>query len=332
MTGAARRPTIPLTMVPPQDASVPTADGRPPAPPARPTTARAGFLAVVTGAVLWGTGGLAGSALAGDGDLSMVTVAAYRLAVGGGVLLLVLLLAGRLRRLARTAAVAGRVLVTAVLAAGYQGAYFVAVGRSSVSLATVVALGAAPVLVAAATSVLTRRPPSGRTLLAVVLAVVGLVLLVGLSGGGTDPVGGAVTALGAAAAFAALTVVNRTGVPGLDPLLLTGLGFSLGGILLVPVAVLGGGALVPAVPSAWWLVLYLGVVPTALAYAAYFTGLRSVPATTASLVALLEPLTAALLAAGLLGERLGVGGVLGGLLLGAATVAVAPRRRRAGAA
>lgn len=317
-------------MVPHPDAPVPTADGRPPAPPARLPPARAGFLAVVAGAVLWGTGGLAGSALAAEG-LPMVTVAAYRLAVGGGSLLLVLLLAGRLRRMARTGAVARRVLLTAVLAAGYQGAYFVAVGRSSVSLATVVALGAAPVLVAAATSVLTRRPPSRRTVLAVVLAVVGLVLLVGLSGGGADPVGGAVTALGAAAAFAALTVVNRTGVPGLDPLLLTGLGFSLGGLLLVPVAVVGGGALVPTAPSAWWLVLYLGVVPTALAYAAYFTGLRSVPATTASLVALLEPLTAALLAAGLLGERLGVGGVLGGLLLGAATAAVAPRRRRTGA-
>lgn len=311
-------------------ARVPAADGRPPGRPSVPTTARAGFLAVVVGALLWGTGGIAGSALAGDGGLPMVTVAAYRLTVGGGALLLVLVLAGRLRRLARTGAVARRVLLTAVLAAGYQAAYFVAVGRSSVSLATVVALGAAPVLVAAATAALTRRLPSARTLVAVVLAVVGLVLLVGLSGGGVDPVGGAVTALGAAAAFAALTIVNRTGVPGLDPLLLTALAFLAGGLLLVPVAVLGGGAVVPSAPSAWWLVLYLGVVPTALAYAAYFTGLRAVPATTASLVALLEPLTAALLATVLLGERLGVGGVLGGLLLAAATVVVAPRRRRAG--
>lgn len=302
----------------------------PPGPSsARTTTPRAGFLAVVAGATLWGTGGLAGSALAGEG-LPLATVAAYRLGVGGGALLLVLTLAGRLRGPRPTGTVVRRVLVTAVLAAAYQTAYFVAVGRSSVSLATLVALGAAPVLVAAATAVLARRLPSRRTVTALLLAVAGLVLLVGLAGAGVgaDPAGGALLALGAAAAFAALTMVNRTGVPGLDPVLLTALGFSAGGLLLVPVALLGGGAVGPATATGWWLVLYLGVVPTALAYAAYFTGLRAVPATTASLVALLEPLTAALLAAVLLGERLGAAGAVGGLLLAAATVAVAPRRRR----
>ncbi|MBC7291594.1 MAG: DMT family transporter [Actinotalea sp.] len=289
---------------------------------------RAGFAAVVVGAVLWGTGGLAGSALAGHG-LPMPTVATYRLAVGGGVLLLALALAGRLGRVPWSRALLRRVLLTAVLAAAYQGAYFVAVGRSSVSLATVVALGAAPVLVAAATAALARRWPSGRTVLAVVLAVLGLVLLVGLGRTGGDPLVGAVVALGAAASFAALTMVNRTPVPGLDPVLLTGLAFTGGGVLLLPLALVGGGALAPDAPAGWWLVLYLGVVPTALAYAAYFGGLRAVPATTASLVALLEPLTAAVLSALLLGERLGPAGVLGGLLLVSATLVVAPRRRHA---
>jgi DME family drug/metabolite transporter len=313
-------------MVPPPGAPAPAPAGSPSA--GSTTTPRTGFLAVVAGATLWGTGGLAGSALAGEG-LPLATVAAYRLGVGGGALLL-LAVTGRLGRLRLTGAVVRRVLVTAVLAAGYQTAYFVAVGRSSVSLATLVALGAAPVLVAAATAVLARRLPSRRTVTALLLAVAGLVLLVGLAGAGVgaDPAGGALLALGAAAAFAALTMVNRTGVPGLDPVLLTALGFSAGGLLLVPVALLGGGAVGPATATGWWLVLYLGVVPTALAYAAYFTGLRAVPATTASLVALLEPLTAALLAAVLLGERLGAAGAVGGLLLAAATVAVAPRRRR----
>ncbi|WP_225753679.1 EamA family transporter [Actinotalea sp. Marseille-Q4924] len=297
-----------------------------PAPGDDATSGRRGFLAVVAGAVLWGTGGLAGSALAAQGT-PMATVAASRLLVGGGVLVLALLALGRLRDVRWHRVLVRRVLVTAVLAALYQGSYFVAVGRSSVSLATVVALGAAPVLVAAATAVLARRAPSARTVLAVALAVVGLVLLVGLSGAGAEPAAGAALALGAAAAFAALTVVNRTPVTGLDPVLLTALGFTGGGLLLVPVALLAGGPLVPTGPTGWWLVLYLGVVPTALAYAAYFTGLRTVPATTASLVALLEPLTAALLAAALLGERLGLGGAVGGLLLAAATVVVAPRRR-----
>lgn len=314
-------------MAPTPGASPADAVAGPVAPTGWPTSARGGFLAVVAGAVLWGTGGLAGSALAAGG-VPMATVAAYRLGVGGGALLLLLTVAGRLRGVPWSGALVRRVLVTAALAAVYQGCYFAAVGLSSVSLATVVALGAAPVLVAAATAVLARRPPAARTLLAVVLALAGLLLLVGLAGTGVDPRGGALLALGAAAAFAAVTMVNRTSAPGLDPLLLTALGFAGGGLLLVPLALAGGGALVPPGPTGWWLVLYLGLVPTALAWAAYFAGLRRVPATTASLVALLEPFTAALLSAALLGERLGLGGVLGGLLLAAATVVVAPRRRR----
>ena len=63
------------------------------------------------------------------------------------------------------------------------------------------------------------------------------------------------------------------------------------------------------------LLLWLGVGPTALAYSAYFAGLRSVPSTTASLLALLEPLTAAVGAGLLLGERLTPVGLVGGVLL-----------------
>ena len=66
--------------------------------------------------------------------------------------------------------------------------------------------------------------------------------------------------------------------------------------------------------------LYLGVVPTATAYALYFRGLRSVGASVAALVALLEPLTAAVLGAVVLDERLGVAGVAGAVLVAAAVV------------
>ena len=53
------------------------------------------------------------------------------------------------------------------------------------------------------------------------------------------------------------------------------------------------------------LLTSLAVVPTAAACSAYFTGLRRVPATTAALLALLEPLTATVGAVVLRDERLG---------------------------
>ena len=53
-----------------------------------------------------------------------------------------------------------------------------------------------------------------------------------------------------------------------------------------------GRSALPGDAEGWVLLAYLAVVPTAAAYSAYFTGLRGVPATTAALLALLEPLTA----------------------------------------
>jgi DME family drug/metabolite transporter len=67
--------------------------------------------------------------------------------------------------------------------------------------------------------------------------------------------------------------------------------------------------------------LYLGLVPTALAYAAYFRALTAARAVVAALSALLEPLTATVLSAVLLGERLGVAGWCGAALLVAALAA-----------
>lgn len=285
---------------------------------------------VVAGAVLWGTGGLTGAALA-DGGLSTAAVATLRLGVGGGILLVVLAMAGRVRAVPWRGAAGRRVAVTGALAAVYQGAYFAAVAAGSVSVATLVALGGAPVLVAAATAVRTRSRPSPRTVLALALALAGLVLLVGGSGAGAGageaasagrPVLSALLALVCAAAFAAMTVVNREPVPGLAPLVLTGASFTLGAVLLLPVVlVVGMGHVV-----SWPAVVWLGVGPTALAYAAYFSGLRSVPGTTASLLALLEPLTAALGAALLRDERLGWAGLAGGLLLLLAIVVLRPVR------
>ncbi len=71
----------------------------------------------------------------------------------------------------------------------------------------------------------------------------------------------------------------------------------------------------------WALLLYLGLVPSALVYGLFLTGMRSTPATVASVLTLVEPLTATILAVVFFGERLGTLGLLGGtLLLGAILV------------
>ncbi len=63
------------------------------------------------------------------------------------------------------------------------------------------------------------------------------------------------------------------------------------------------GMAVPLRADTLGVLLYLGLVPTALAYAAYFAGLEA-GTRAAGVAVLLEPLTAALLGALLLAERL----------------------------
>lgn len=195
--------------------------------------------------------------------MDLLTVAALRLGIGAGVLLAGVALAGRLARVPRTRAVAGRVLVTGGLAAACQACYFFAVELTSVGVATFVALAATPVMVSGVTALRTRRGPDPRTRAAGVLA-----------------------------------------------------------LLAVPT----GSAGLPAGGPGRLLVAYLGIGPTALAHLAFFAGLRTVPSTTASLLALLEPLTAAVGAFLLRDEALGPSGVLGARLLAAAVVVLRPRR------
>jgi DME family drug/metabolite transporter len=59
----------------------------------------------------------------------------------------------------------------------------------------------------------------------------------------------------------------------------------------------------------------MGCIPTALAYVLFQSGMRSTPATLTSILTLCEPLTAAVLAWLLFGERLSPLGIVGALLL-----------------
>jgi DME family drug/metabolite transporter len=289
------------------------------------TTPSSGVSFLVLAGVLWGTGGLLGRMLGDATGLSSLAVATYRLAVGGLLLVGYLLVTGV--RLPRSRAAWARIAAVGALAALFQVAYFTAVSFTSVTVATLVTIGSSPLLV------LLARPRSAdrRSLSAVGLALSGLVLLVGIPTDGGPSTGallsGAGCALAAAGGFTAMSLLGARPVPGLDAMTTTGAGFTLGGALLAPLAVTTSSLAFVPTPASIGLLLAFGLVPTAVAYTCYFRGLRSAPAGVGVLMALLEPLTAAVLAAVLLGDRLGVSGIAGGLFLGAALVLTVGRVR-----
>lgn len=286
--------------------------------------AASGLALLVTAGVLWGTGGLLGRLLTESAGLSSIAVAAVRLGVGGALLTAYLLVTGR--RVPRTREAWLRVVATGLLAAVFQAAYFTAVALTSVGLATLVTIGSAPAVVLAACW----RTAGVRQVAGVGLALTGLALLVGRPEIALEPgalLAGTLFAVLAGTGFAAMSMLGTRPVAGLDDVTTTGAGFAIGGLVLAPLAATTSwSAFTPDLRTVG-LVLALGLVPTALAYTCYFRGLRATSAGLGSVVALLEPLTATVLAALLLGERLGLTGMAGGVLLGIA-VAVTARDPR----
>jgi DME family drug/metabolite transporter len=284
------------------------------------------FLLVVLAAVLWGSGGVVGKLLGDHASLHPMSVAMWRMAVGGLVLLAYLGARGRVDLRSLTPTMWVRIALTGGFTAIFEAMYFTAINLSSVGLTTLIAIGSAPVMVAAFDWLILRTRPPRLTIIALALALTGLVLLLnGSVDGGRNAIVGALLAVVVGAAFAGVTVVNRRPIVGLPPVLLTGTAFTVGALMLVPFALLAGiGA--PADAEGWGLVLLLGVVITAFAYIAYLTGLVTVPPFVATIVTLLEPLIAAVLGAIVFAERLGPWGIVGGVVLGAAVVLLRPQR------
>ncbi|MEW9533272.1 DMT family transporter [Microbispora sp. NPDC049125] len=205
-----------------------------------------------------------------------------------------------------------------------QAAYFAAIAAAGVALATMITMGASTVFVALGGRVFLRERLSRTTLAGVGLAVAGLLLLAGGgagAGAGEDATAAGVTPAGVA--YALLSALAYSGVTLMTrrarPEGLAAWGFAAGAACLLPFAAADG--LLPQAArtgTAVMLVAYLAAVPTALAYGLFFAGLGAVGGTTAAVVALLEPLVAALIGVALLGERMTPAQVCGGLALMAA--------------
>jgi drug/metabolite transporter, DME family len=279
-------------------------------------------LCLVLSGLLWGTGGLIGTLFGRAAGLSALSVATYRLLAGGGLIVAFLTLTGSRRPAGRAAWT--RIAVIGLLSALFQSCYFAAISLTSVSLATLVTIGGTPVIVAVVEHARGRRALDRAGTITIALALAGLGLLVGRPGGGfseTAALASAGLALLSAAGFAAVTLLGTSPVTGLDELTLNGFAFSLGGMALLPLAAILGGGLGfrPGLSSAG-LLAALGIGPTAVAYTLYFRGLRRASASTAALLSLIEPLTAAVLAALVLGNRLSATGIAGAIMLLGAVV------------
>ncbi|GLZ58219.1 DMT family transporter [Micromonospora sp. NBRC 107095] len=288
-----------------------------PAASAARHAARSGLIQITVTGVLWGTTGVAVQLLREGTGLSPVSIGFHRLAIAALVLLACT--AGRLRTIASTLRAAPvPLLLTGVGLGLYQALYFAAVAWAGVSVATIVSLGLAPVLAAAWESVHARRLPGPLRLGTLVAAVAGLVLITGATGqpgaAAPAPLLGLLAAAGSGLGYAVTTLISRQVSQRTAPMTLTTISTAVGALTLAPFALVAGVDL-PVRLDTVALLLHLGVVTTAVAYALFYAGLRTTPGSVAAVLTLLEPLTAAALAVALLREPLPLPVIVGGVLL-----------------
>jgi DME family drug/metabolite transporter len=276
-----------------------------------------GILIILLAAILWGTVGVTTRGIFTLSATTALTVAFLRLALAWPVL--AGSLAAVLGRRGFTAQPRQLLLMAAIgiMLATYQLCYFGAIQRVGVAVATLVTLCAAPVIVAVISTVFLGERPTRRLAFAASLAICGTMLLISPAEGavqGDETVFGLVLALGSAAGYALVAIVSRAIAREAHPLTSMTVGFGVGALALLP-ALLLEGAHFSFSPEAWALLLYLGIVPSALAYVLFTIGMRTTVATVASLVTLIEPLTAAALAWLLFDEQLGPLALVGAVLL-----------------
>ena len=278
------------------------------------------IFAVVAAAALFGTTGTA-RALGPDGT-SVWTVGAVRIALGA----ITLWACSPSKQLQPAMAGVNRnlVLCGAFGAALYQPAFFFGVERSGVAVGTVIALGSGPMFSGLIDLALHRRNPAMKWYTGTAVMLVGVAALV--AGGANDSSVISLSLFGVLSAMAAglgyamyahtTSVLISRGVGSTEALASQ---FALAALILSPFLI---ASVVSSSDVGWkWstsgivMLLHLGVLTAGIAYVLYGWGLRTLRASTAVSITLVEPLTAALAAFVVLGERLSAQGWIAGVVI-----------------
>ncbi len=276
-----------------------------------------GFWLVTSAAILWGTIGLATQAIYNLDRTTPLFINLARTTIAAPVLLIM-----GWRVVGRTLFDIPRrdlliMILTGTFLALSQAAYFASLKHVGVTIATLLTICLSPLIVTFVSVLLKSEAPTRRVVIALICALAGGALLAGMNPQGRaahDFRLGILLSIVAAVLYAGMVIGGRFLAADYHPLQVTALGFGAGTVVLLGLN-LASGVVVIETARGWLLAAYLGLIPTALAYGLFQMGLRSVPATTASIVALLDPLVAALLAWALLGETMNGLGLIGAALL-----------------
>ncbi|WP_411975993.1 DMT family transporter [Sulfitobacter faviae] len=293
---------------------------------------RWGVIAILFAAVVWGTTGTAATFAPG---VSAAAIGAAAMGLGG---IAQALWAGRgiLNQRARLWQQRRLLIIGALAVAVYPLAFYGAMRLAGVTVGTVITIGSAPLLSALIEYLLDGRRLTLRWSFGAAVGLIGMGLICLAEG---DAHGSAVSApsvpLGVLLGLiGGLTYAlyswsaRRMMLQGTGSAVAMGATFGLGGLLLMPVLAVSGGAFLASWTNAA-VGLYMAAVPMFLGYIAFGYGLARVEASTATVITLFEPVVAAVLAVVIVGERLPPQGWVGvALVIGCLAIITLPAPRR----
>ncbi|GHI02131.1 transporter [Streptomyces cellostaticus] len=260
---------------------------------------------ILASAVLWGTTGTASSLAPAGAPAAAIGCAGLTV---GGILLFLTARGARSLPGACTRPERWLLILGAPAVAGYPVTFYPAVARTGVAVATVIALGSAPVFAGLLSWITGQSRPTARWTCATAAAVLGCTLLVlgpGLSGHATPmDLTGVMLAACAGLSYAAYSLIGgRLITRGHPSDAVMGVLFGAAGLLVLPFVLFAGTHWLATVRGGA-VAVYLALFTVYLAYRLFGYGLRRTPASAATSLTLAEPAVAAVLGVSVLGERL----------------------------
>ncbi len=273
-----------------------------------------GYGEIIAAAILWSFAGIFAKMIIGMPAQSIIF---YRVTFAFVILFIFLLVSGNLKEV-RLKDKKTYLILFSILQTTTMVAYFIAILEASVSVA-VLLLYTAPVYVTVFSPFILKEKLSRHGIIALVLSVTGIVLIadpakLALSGLSIGIIAGIIS--GITFGFEVMTskYISKT-YTGYSQAFWS---FAIAMVMLLPFGIVPPGIVSGNLPG----LLMLAIFPTILAVSLYFNGLKKVTAANASILGLLEPLSAVILAVLFLNEKLSIPEIAGGALIlaGAALV------------
>ncbi len=266
-----------------------------------------GYGEIITAAALWGTVGILVRMISSMMPLSIIF---YRVALAFIILLFVFLFSGNINKL-RLKDKKLYLVLFSVLQITTMLAYFISIMEASVAVA-VLLLYTAPLYVTVFSPLLLKESSTGKGWLALGVSIAGVLLIIDL--GKLDfslKLTGIIAGMLSGVSYAFQIMTSKHISKGYSGYSQAFWSFMIATILLLPAA---------AVPlnvvseNIGYLIL-LSIFPTILAISLYFNGLNKVRASSASILALIEPVSAVILSMIILHESISIPVLLGGALI-----------------